>query len=88
MHDGSNKLAVEVYRFSTGSWLEDQDFWRMGGIIREVAITAVPDLHMRDIDVEVDLTDEYKNGVANVKITVQINQKVILIKKIISYYGN
>ena len=70
MHDGSNKLAVEVYRFSTGSWLEDQDFWRMGGIIREVAVTAVPDLHMRDIDVEVDLTDEYKNGVANVKITV------------------
>lgn len=35
LKEGENKLAMEVYRFSSGCWLEDQDFWRMGGIIRD-----------------------------------------------------
>ncbi len=39
---GKNRLAVEVYRFSDGSYLEDQDFWRLSGIFRDVFITALP----------------------------------------------
>ena len=69
---GVNKLAVEVYRFSTGSWLEDQDFWRMGGIVREVALTAIPQIHIRDVDAAVDLTDEYKTGNAKVRIMLDM----------------
>lgn len=69
--DGENKLAVQVYRFSSGAWLEDQDFWRMGGIIRDVYLAALPEYHIRDIDLSVDLEDSYTTGVANVKITVE-----------------
>lgn len=76
IREGSNKLAVEVYRFSTGSWLEDQDFWRMGGIVREVAVTALPNVHMRDLDVAVDLENSYRDGVANVKIAVDKAESV------------
>src|SRR5699024_7449506 len=60
--------AVEVSRFSSGAWLEDQDFWRMGGIIREVALTAIPDLHIRDIEVKTDLDITYTNAGAEVCI--------------------
>lgn len=70
LKEGENKLAVEVYRFSTGCWLEDQDFWRMGGIIREVALTAVPDLHIRDLDIKTDLDENYKNAAATIKMTL------------------
>ena len=44
VRDGENKLAVAVYQRSTGSWLEDQDFWRMSGIFRDVYLYTVPDI--------------------------------------------
>ena len=69
--EGENKLAAEVYRFSTGSWLEDQDFWRMGGIIREVAVTALPEVHIRDLDIAVDLEENYTGGKAEVKVQLE-----------------
>lgn len=68
LKEKNNKLAVEVYRFSTGSWLEDQDFWRMGGIIREAALTAVPDIHILDVDAQVDVVDNYQTGVLKADI--------------------
>ena len=46
--DGENKLAVEVYRFSTGSWLEDQDFFRFSGIFRDVFVYTRPLAHIED----------------------------------------
>ncbi len=49
-----NRLVVEVYKYSTASWLEDQDFWRFSGIFREVYLCAVPDIHLRDIRVIAD----------------------------------
>ena len=67
---GRNKLAVEVYRFSSGSWLEDQDFWRMGGIIRPVKITALPKLHIRDVDIQTDVIDNYTRGVLEGKALI------------------
>lgn len=69
--EGENKLAVEVYRFCSGSWLEDQDFWRMGGIMREVTLFARPNLHVKDIDVAVDVTDQYRTGTARVGLKVE-----------------
>ncbi len=55
-----NKLAVEVYRYSTASWLEDQDFWRFSGIFRDVYLYAVPEVHVRDMNVIADF--DYENG--------------------------
>ncbi|WP_018750591.1 glycoside hydrolase family 2 TIM barrel-domain containing protein [Paenibacillus sanguinis] len=63
---GSNKLAVEVYQRSTGSWLEDQDFWRFSGIFREVYLYTVPKLHVRDLQVSATLDDAYREGMLEV----------------------
>lgn len=70
VHDGMNKLAVEVYRFSSGSWLEDQDFWRMGGIIREVKLLAVPEIHIQDIEISADLNEDYTIGLLNTSVLI------------------
>ena len=55
-----NKLAVEVYKLCSGSWLEDQDFWRFSGIFRDVYLYGVPRLHVRDMKVTADF--DYQNG--------------------------
>ena len=45
---GGNELIVQVYRFSSGSWLEDQDFWRMSGLFRSVELFTKPEIHLED----------------------------------------
>lgn len=45
---GENKIALEVYRYSDGSYLEDQDFWRFGGIHRSIHLIHTPDIRIRD----------------------------------------
>ncbi|MGO4545632.1 glycoside hydrolase family 2 TIM barrel-domain containing protein [Paenibacillus sp. 2TAB23] len=60
--EGENKLAVEVYQRSTGSWLEDQDFWRFSGIFRDVYLYTVPSVHVSDLFVHAELDQAYKNG--------------------------
>lgn len=67
---GSNTLAVEVYRFSDGSYLEDQDHWRMSGIHREVMLLAMPETHIEDVFVETDLDENYRD--AELKITPRL----------------
>ncbi|MFC5468261.1 glycoside hydrolase family 2 TIM barrel-domain containing protein [Cohnella suwonensis] len=62
LKEGDNKLAVEVYQRSTGSWLEDQDFWRFSGIFRDVYLYTVPELHVRDLHVRAELDDSYTTG--------------------------
>ena len=54
LKEKNNKLAVEVYRFCSGSWLEDQDFWRFSGIFREVFLYGTPKLHVRDMKLTAD----------------------------------
>jgi beta-galactosidase len=59
---GDNKIAVEVYRWSDGSYLEDQDSWSLSGIDREVYAFATPTTHVRDFTVTSDLDESYRNG--------------------------
>lgn len=61
--EGENKLAVEVYKRSSASWLEDQDFWRFSGIFRDVYLYAVPNCHIQDLDVKTTLDDQYTQGI-------------------------
>ena len=63
---GENKLAVEVYRWSDGSWLEDQDFWRLSGIFRDVYLYATPALHIYDFRVVTELDEHYENAFLNI----------------------
>ena len=52
---GENQIAVEVYKYSDGSYLEDQDFWRFGGIHRDVLIYHTPDVRLRDVAVRASM---------------------------------
>ena len=70
LQDGENTLAVEVYRYSDGSYLEDQDFWRLSGIYRSVYLQAAPKLHIRDFFVHTDLDAEYNNAILRVDAEV------------------
>ncbi len=60
--DGTNKLAVEVYKRSSASWIEDQDFWRFSGIFRDVYLYAVPQTHVEDMFVKATLCNDYMDG--------------------------
>lgn len=78
LKDGQNKLCVEVYKFSSSSWIEDQDFWRFCGIFRDVYLYCVPNIHIRDIHIETDLIDEYQNGILNVHFELLENHNSII----------
>lgn len=71
LQDGENKLAVEVYQRSTGSWLEDQDFWRFSGIFRDVYLYTVPAAHIRDVHVRTDLDKSYTNGTLELDLKLE-----------------
>ncbi len=60
--DGENKLAVQVFKWTAGSWCEDQDFFRFSGIFREVYLYTVPATHIRDIRIQTLLDDDYKDA--------------------------
>lgn len=78
--DGENKLAVEVYRWSDASWLEDQDFWRFSGIFRDTYLYAPSKTHIDDFFVKTDLDAEYRDAVLSVDVKVrdyyQVGSKV------------
>ena len=63
-------LAAEVYRFTAGSFFEDQDMWRLSGIFRNVTIWSTPETHVRDYFIKTDLDSKYEN--ATVDITAKI----------------
>ncbi len=62
LETGENVLAIEVYRWSDGSYLECQDFWRISGIERDVFIYSTPKVRIRDFFAHAGLDSEYKNG--------------------------
>lgn len=68
---GSNTIAVEVYQYSSGTWLEDQDMWRLHGIFRNVTLWSTPQVHMRDFFVKQDLDQNYKNATVEVLASVK-----------------
>lgn len=67
LHKGENTLAAEVYRWCDGSYLEDQDMFRMSGIYRNVYLFAAPEVHIRDFAVRATLDDQYKDGVLQIR---------------------
>jgi len=68
---GENLLAVEVYRWSDGSYLECQDFWRISGIERDVFLWAAPRTHIRDFFVKSGLDKTYENGRVELAVDVR-----------------
>ena len=71
LQPGENLLAAEVYRWTDGSYLEDQDFWRLSGIYRDVLLWAVPPAHIWDIAVETALDTAYRDADLKVDVTLR-----------------
>ncbi|GIN71838.1 beta-galactosidase [Bacillus sp. J14TS2] len=70
LKEGENKIAVEVYRWSDASWLEDQDFWRLSGIFRDVYLYTTPVIHIQDFFVQTDLDDQYHDAELNIEAKI------------------
>lgn len=67
---GRNSIAVEVYRWSTGSYLEDQDFWSLSGIQRDVSLYARPKTRLRDYFVHAGLSNNYTDGDFRIELSL------------------
>ena len=66
-----NVIAIEVYRFSIGSYLECQDFWRLAGIKRDVWLYATSPVFLKDFFAIGDLDEQYKNGELELNYTLK-----------------
>ena len=97
LREGKNKLAVEVYRWSDGSYLECQDMWRLSGIFRSVQLWVRPLVHISDYHVTAEPSPDYKEAkvIARVSLcnvskkkakklqtVVRINQEILLQKSV------
>ncbi|MDA3930826.1 MAG: DUF4981 domain-containing protein [Prolixibacteraceae bacterium] len=76
--NGSNCLAVKVIRWSDGSYLEDQDFWRLSGIFRDVQLYQTNDLYIKDIAVKTNLINDYNHAVFTVEMEVENESEELL----------
>jgi len=79
IREGENTVAVEVYRWSDGSWLEDQDAIRLSGIYRDVYLYSTPKVHIRDFSVITDLDKNYKDAELKIRFHIRnySNNKVL-----------
>lgn len=70
VHVGENRLALRVFKRCTGSWMEDQDFWRFSGIHRSVSLHFYPETHLYDLRVRTPLTDNYTRATLETRLRV------------------
>lgn len=75
---GENELALRVYRWSDGSYLECQDFWRLSGLQRDVYLYAIPKTHIRDFFIKAGLDDQYVNGTLEVDVEIEDKRALAL----------
>jgi len=70
LRPGENTLAARVYRWCDGSYLEDQDFWRLSGIYRDVYLFAAPAVHIRDFWAVTELDADYRDAVLKIRADI------------------
>lgn len=68
LREGRNLVATEVYRWCDGSYLEDQDMWRLSGIFRDVTLLARPETFLRDVRIDAQLTNNHRDGELRVQL--------------------
>ena len=71
--DEENKLAVRVFKWTSSSWCEDQDFYRFSGIFRSVYLYMIPEIHVKDLSVVPVLSDDFSE--ADVELSMKIEGK-------------
>ena len=75
LQPGKNVLTLKIFRWSTGSYLECQDFWRISGIERDVFLWSQPKIAVNDFRVISTLDDTYKNGIFNLAVDIKNHTK-------------
>jgi len=73
-----NLIALQVFKWSDGSYFECQDFWRLSGIERDITLYAQPKTHILDYKVVAELDSTYKNGILDVEVTVETMMDTII----------
>lgn len=76
LKEGKNEIAVKVYRWSDGSWLESQDMIKLSGIFRDVFMYSTPKVRMRDYTVITELDDKYKNSTLNIDVDLTKHENI------------
>ena len=72
LNEGENVVALEVYRWSSGAYLECQDMWRLSGIERDVYLYSTPKQYIADYKLNASLEKEkYKDGIFGLEVTVE-----------------
>lgn len=71
--NGKNTLVLKIFRWSTGSYLECQDFWRLSGIERDVFLYSQPKIAVKDFRVVSTLDDSYTNGIFKLAVDIRNN---------------
>lgn len=85
LKEGKNSLVIKCFRYSTGSYLECQDFWRISGIERDVFLWSQPKAAVRDFKVLSTLDDSYQNGIFS--LNVELNNSEAAAKKVSLQYA-
>jgi beta-galactosidase len=80
LRPGRNNIAIRIYRWSDGSYLEDQDFWRVSGIEREVFLMAAPKSRIRDFAVRAGLTNEWRDGTLDIIAKVLPGKQALTVR--------
>ena len=78
----NNTISLQIFRYSDGTYLEGQDYWKMSGIERKALVYALPKLKIKDYFIKSTLTDNYKNGLLSVNAKIENNNP----KKIRNYH--
>lgn len=71
LYPGENVIALEVFSYSTGSWLEDQDFWRLSGIFRDVYLSFTPIGYINDFLISHELDNDFKSGSLSAQVELE-----------------
>ena len=69
--EGENKLAAQVFKWTAGSWCEDQDFFRFSGIFRDVYLFTVPDTHVTNMHIRPEVSENLKSGKLDLDLSVK-----------------
>lgn len=88
LQEGENLLAVRVFQFTTASWMEDQDFFRFGGLFRPVSLVAEPKTHIKDLRIVTELHDSFETGTLRLQLKTtapgEISAELIASDKVVS----
>lgn len=76
LKEGENKLSAMVFKFSAGSWCEDQDFFRFSGIFRDVYIYSIPKFHVNDLRIKTILDNEFKDAKFSIDFCIRGSGKL------------